>query len=330
MATICTFSLAGAKYSWASTQVIILLLASLILWSIFFWVETKTVEPILAPEIFRNPYFVLIMAAAFLSFFGQLALMTYYPLFLQAVQGIGALQAGQAIAPCSVLILLFGVPAGFLLGKLKRFKWAYVSAYIILTAVMFGLVLFRPETSMAWNFTASTLAGLGFGAIAIINILALQVAVPRRLGAAMGALFFVSSMGAAIAPAILGSTMNTSYEKSIKTLLPDTLLQAGDGETIGSLANSRILLSADRMTALSRAFNKRGSEGKVLFEQTVRAIRVSTAKGLRSVFLVGAIAIIAAFLSIIAIPKTAIDPIGQEGENLDGAKVDIRNRSLIK
>jgi hypothetical protein len=180
---------------------------------------------------------------------------------------------------------------------------------------------------MAWNFVASTAAGLGFGAIPIINILALQVAVPKKLGAAMGALVLASSMGAAIAPAILGSTMNTSYEMSIRTLLPDGLAQAGDGETIGSLANSRILLSAERMTALSNAFIKRGSEGKVLFEQTVQAVRVSTAKGLRSVFLVGAITIFAALLSILAIPKMVIDPIGQESENPDDAKAD---RSLVK
>jgi MFS family permease len=312
-ATMLAFSFAGDKYPWASTQIITLLLVSLILWSLFLWAETKIVEPILSPQVFQHRSFILVVVAAVFALFGQMALMMYFPMFLQGVQGISVMQSGQIITPYSLLILFCGVPIGFLLGKMKRFKWIYISAYVLLTVVIFGLVLFKPETPIAWSVVVSTLGGLGFGAIPVVNIIVVQLVVPRRLlGAATGALFFVIGMGAMIAPAVMGSAMNSSYDKTLKVSLPAGLEKIADRQTILSLASPRVLLSSQAMTALQEVLDKRGSEGKVLFNQTVQAVRVSIAKGLRSVFMIGAITMLAAFLSILAIPEATMDVIGHE------------------
>jgi hypothetical protein len=66
------------------------------------------------------------------------------------------------------------------------------------------------------------------------------------------------------------------------------------------------------MATLQESFRKEGSQGQVLFQQTVQAIRVSMEEGLRSVFWIGAIAMLLAFLLICAIPEISL---GKETED---------------
>ena len=63
------------------------------------------------------------------------------------------------------------------------------------------------------------------------------------------------------------------------------------------------------MTELEDKFVKMGSGGQALFQETVAALRTSLEAGLRSVFWIGALTMLASFLLIITIPEI---PIGAE------------------
>jgi hypothetical protein len=123
----------------------------------------------------------------------------------------------------------------------------------------------------------------------------------------MGAIFFSISMGGALAPSILGSAMNASYEKKLSASLPDALKQSASRETMASLGNSRVLLSKPAMAALEDTFNRMEGGGQDLFRQTVQAIRISMESGLRRVFWINAIAMLLAFLLIITVPEVSLD-----------------------
>jgi len=227
----------------------------------------------------------------------------YFPMFLQGVQGISATRSGQIITPYSVLMSFIGVPVGFVLARSKRFKWMYVLGFGILTVDMFAVIFFTARTSMTWSLVVVTLAGIGLGAIPTVNTMVVQNAVPKRLlGVAMGAIFFCILMGVAISPAVLGPAMNATYAKTLAASLPDGLKKMADEETIASLGNSRVLLSQPALAALEEKFNNSGSQGRILFPKTVEAIRVSMEAGLRSVFWIGAVTMLLAFLIISTIP----------------------------
>ena len=113
-------------------------------------------------------------------------------------------------------------------------------------------------------------------------------------------------MGVAIAPALLGSAMNASYEKALNGSLPQGLYEIADLETMILLRNPRVLLSQSAMDELKAEFDRGGSGMQALFPETVRAIRYSLHIGLRSVFWLGAVTMLLAFLIICTIPaKTA-------------------------
>jgi len=313
--TIIGISLGGVTYPWTSMPIITLLGIALISWIFFFRVEYGAEEPILDPIVLRNRSFNTVAVSGFLSFFGMMAMMMYFPMFLQGVQGISATLSGWIFTPYSVMIAFVGVPVGFLLARTRRYKWMYITGYGIVTAAMFSVIFLSEDTPILFSVIIATLAGLGLGAIPTVNTIVIQNAVPKRLlGAAMGASFFCLMMAVAIAPAILGTADRAAYDKALAASLPDGLDQVADKATIASLADSKVLLSKPDMAALENIFKQKGSEGEALFHQTVDAIRTSMVAGLRNVFWIGAIATLLAFLLIITIPEI---PIGSKEPGSD-------------
>jgi hypothetical protein len=176
-----------------------------------------------------------------------------------------------------------------------------------------SIIFFDAETPIYVGFLAAALSGLGLGAIPTINTLVVQYAVPKRLlGVAMGAIFFNLQMGTAIAPAVLGSVNNMAYAKKLAVSLPAELSHFADKATISALGDPKALLSPAAMKSLEMTFKKAGSSGNELFLQTVDAIRSAMAAGLKSVFLLGAITMLIAFLLILRVPEISMDAVVED------------------
>jgi MFS family permease len=305
---ILGFSMAGTMYPWISVQVIGLLAASIIFWLLFVKAEAGEEEPILDLQVLKNRSFIIIASACLLSCFGLTALMIYYPLMMQGVQGISATTTGKIITPGIILMNFLGVPTGFILARTKRYKWMFVLGYGIAVVAVSATVFFNAATPLWGGFLAMTLAMLGMGAIPTLNTLVVQYAVPKRLlGVATSALFFTVMIGQALAPAILGSAMNMQYNNTLKAALPAEVSQLADQATMTSLGNPRVLLSEPAMVALKETLNRKSSNGEVLLKQTVSAIRTSMEAGLRVIFIIGAVAMLLTFLTICTIPEISID-----------------------
>lgn len=312
-ATILGLSFAGSAYAWTSIQVIGLLGIAVIFWILFIRAEVAAEEPILDPQVLKNRIFLTVAIATLLSFFAQIGMTMYFPMFLQGVQGMSATRSGMIVTPFTFLLAFVGIPAGLLLSRTRRYKWIYIFSFALLTANMFALIFFTAATPASWGVMVSLFAGLGLGSVPTVNTIVVQNAVPKRLlGVVMGAIFFSISMGGALSPAILGSAMNTVYERKLAASLPERLRQVADEATMESLGNPRVLLSATAMAELQQTFGKMGSEGPSLFNQTVQAIRASMEAGLRSVFVIAAIAMVIAFILICTVPEV---PLGVEAKD---------------
>ena len=203
-----------------------------------------------------------------------------------------------------MLLAVMGVPAGLLLAKTKRYKWMLVSSYGVLTVGMICMVFFNVETPIWLGVLVMVLAGLGVGSIPTINILIVQFALPKRLlGIAVAAIFFIVAIGQAVTPAIMGSAMNVTYEKNLRDLLPEEVSLQMNETTFESLADSRVLMDSNAMAGLENAL----SADENLYSQTVYAIRSALRSGLKTVFLIGAVTLLAAFLFIMTIPEVSMD-----------------------
>jgi MFS family permease len=235
----------------------------------------------------------------------------YFPLMMQGIQGISATLTGKIITPGGILMGFLGVPAGFILARTKRYKWMYILGYGLAMAAACLLVFFNAATPVFAALVVNVISGLGIGAMPTINALVVQYSVPKKLlGVATSALFFFVMMGQSIAPAILGSAMNTKYNSVLKSSLPAELATLTDQATMTSLGNPRVLLSKPAMAALHETLG----ENQKLFDQTVSAIRTSMESSLRFVFIIGALCMLLAFLTICTIPEIPIDTKVEEGK----------------
>jgi MFS family permease len=308
---------------WLSLKVGGLLVVSLIFWIFFFKLESGINDPILDPLVFRNRAFLTVAIATLLSFFGQMAMMMYFPMFLQGIKGVSATLSGKLITPYSVIMSFVGVPIGFILARSKRYKWMYILGVGILTIDLFGIIFFTQNTSLALCVAAASVAGLGLGAVPTVNTIVVQNAVPRRLlGAAMGAIFFCILMGVAISPAVLGSAMNITYNKKLAASLPAGLREVLDENTMKSIGNPRVLLNKDALADLENKFKNARSGDQALFRQTVQAIRASLEAGLSTIYWIAAITMLLAFMLISTIPEISLDgeapdtkPVKAEADN---------------
>jgi len=306
--TILAFSWAGSAYAWSSMRILGLLTVSLIFWALFIRVEHKAAEPMLAPQVLVNRTFLTAAGAAFFSSFGLVGVSVYYLLFLQGVQGTSATLSGQIITPFSVLMAFVGVPTGYLLAWKKRFRALYIAGYGTLAVIMIAVVFFDARTPLWLGVVVTSIAGLGIGAIPTMNTLLAQFAFPKKLlGVAVAAMFFVVFLSQAVSPAVLGSAMNASYSKKLQASLPSELNRIADKETLAALADPRVLLSDQAMKSLRNDFKEIEGEGEVLFQRTVQAIRDSLEASLRTIFVIGAVAMLISFLLVVTIPEVSME-----------------------
>jgi MFS family permease len=303
-AMILAFSLAGTMYPWASMQVIGLIVVSVVFGALFIKAESRAEEPILDLQVLKNRSVVTISSVCVLSAIGMIGIGIYFPLMLQGVQGISATLTGKIITPGGILMSFLGVPIGFVLARTKRYKWIYVLGYGLAMVAAILLIFFKAATPVYAALIVNIISGLGIGAMPTINTLVVQYAVPKRLlGVATSALFFFVMMGQSIAPAILGSAMNTEYNSMLKASLPAELAKLTDQATMTSLGNPRVLLSKPAMAALRETLDNK----REVLDQTVSAIRTSMESSLRFVFIIGAACMLLAFLIICTIPEIPID-----------------------
>lgn len=303
-AMILAFSLAGTMYPWASMQVIGLLAGSVVFGALFIKVESRVEEPILDLQVLQNRSVITISSACVLSAIGMIGIAIYFPLMLQGIQGVSATLTGKIITPSGILMGFLGVPTGFILARTKRYKWMYVLGYGLAMIAAILLVFFKASTPAYAALVVTVLSALGIGAMPTINTLVVQYAIPKKLlGVATSALFFFVMMGQSIAPAILGSAMNTKYNSVLKASIPAELAKLTDQATMTSLGNPRVLLSQPAMAALRETLDK----NQELFDQTVSAIRTSMESSLRFVFIIGAVCMLLAFMTICTVPEISID-----------------------
>lgn len=306
-AMILGFSFAD-RHPWISFHVLGLLVVSLVFWFLFIRIERSVKEPILDPQVFTNRTFLTAAAAAFLSFFGVVGIMNYFPLFLQSIQGTSAKLSGAVLTPFTVFMSFIGVPAGLLIAKTKRYKWMFILSYSILTAAVSCLIFFNQTTPIWLGVVIMVLGGFGAGALPTTNILVVQFALPVRLrGISVAAIFFTVALGTASAPAILGPAMNATYQKKLEAMLPSDLYTHIEASALESIADPGVLMSTDAFSELKNTFLRVEDNNPALFDQTVQAIRSALQSGLKVLFSLGAVALLIALLFIITIPEVSMD-----------------------
>ena len=189
----------GGVWIWVAATVILL--------GAFVAVERRAPEPILPVDLFSIPVIARSLSVVFLVGVALFGAIAFIPLFVQAVLGGTATQAGQAITPLFlgwVVMSIVGARATVLFG----YRAVSITGSALMTIGFVGLTLVDAR-SPGWILIAScTVIGAGMGTQMLSLLLAVQHGVDRsRLGIATALNQFSRSVGAAIGVAAMGAIL---------------------------------------------------------------------------------------------------------------------------
>ena len=198
---------AGREASWTQGSVVALLAASAVLLAGFVLVERGAAQPLVPLGLFATPMIRAASATGFLSGMAMFGAVAYIPLFLQAVIGSTATQAGFVLTP-----FILGWVAFSILGARLVLRVGYRGVVLAGMAVLtLGFLLFAGWSESLTRLTAArdiVLAGVGMGLVFVPMLIAVQNAVPRALlGSATSVISFFRSIGGTVGVAVMGSVM---------------------------------------------------------------------------------------------------------------------------
>jgi EmrB/QacA subfamily drug resistance transporter len=241
LATCCALlalSWGGNTYAWSSPVILGLAAAAVVSLGLLTVNESRVIEPLLPPRLFRSRVFVLCVLVIGLAAMGLFAASVFLPLYFQLVQGASPTVAGLMISPMMGGVIVASVAGGRLVSRTGHYK-TLVTVGLFAATLSFAALAWTAESGggAVMSEIILTMLGLGIG-VSFPNLTsAIQNAVGKEdLGVATATAAFVRSLGGAIGVALSGAILTAR----LHSLLPDgiptvsvgTSMPAGDHAAI--------------------------------------------------------------------------------------------------
>ncbi|WP_018884874.1 MDR family MFS transporter [Paenibacillus massiliensis] len=207
--------LGGGTYDWNSPVIIGLFAIFLLFAIIFFLAERRASDPILPFWLFKRPLFASAQALAFLYGGTFIILTVYIPLFVQAVYGGSATNAGFILTP-----MMLGSVAGSSIGGIFQTKTTFRRLMTISVVAFFAgmllLAFMSPETSRGALTLYMALTGFGVGfSFSLLPTASAHQLEPRYRGTANSTNSFLRSLGMTLGVTIFGTIQGSVLTKRI-------------------------------------------------------------------------------------------------------------------
>jgi MFS family permease len=228
------------ELGWRDVTVVVILLASAIVFTGFVVIERRVARPMLDLSFFRDPGFIGVQVLAASPAFLFIVLIVMLPGRFIGIDGYSALQAGQMMVWLAAPLLV--VP--FLAAVLTRWYTPGQLSAIGLFLVTGGLIWLAHEFSQGGGLELRLpllLIGIGIGLPwGLMDALAVSVVAPERVGMATGIFntVRVSADGVAIAviSALLATLIQNRMSLEISASFPHaSLLDASSRAALGEL-----------------------------------------------------------------------------------------------
>lgn len=193
----------GTPVAWGFIAAAVLLFAGLV------WVERRAPDPILPLHLLRDRLFNVSILHGLLSGWALFGSLNFVPLFVQAVLGTSATQAGITLTPMSLAWTIASVFGARLLLK-RSYRNLALIGMVLLVAGAFLMSRIGTNSSQLAIMTYLGLMGTGMGLSVPAFLIAVQSTVVKHdLGAATSTLQFSRSIGGTVGVSVLGAFLST-------------------------------------------------------------------------------------------------------------------------
>ncbi|SFA70927.1 MULTISPECIES: MDR family MFS transporter [unclassified Bacillus (in: firmicutes)] len=244
--------LGGKEYAWASAPIISLLASFALFFIVFIFIERKAEEPIISFWMFKNRLFATSQILAFLYGGTFIILAVFIPIFVQAVFGGSATNAGFILTP-----MMLGSVAGSAIGGIFQAKTSFRNLMLISVVAYFaGMYLLGtmdPDTAR-WMITLyMILVGFGMGfSFSLLPSASIYNLEARYRGSANSTNSFLRSLGMTIGVTVFGTIQNNVFTDKLSNAFkggqagmkfenPEQLFQSGERSKIPGFVLDRIV-----------------------------------------------------------------------------------------
>lgn len=179
------------------------------------WIERRAEDPILPVPLFRDRLFAAACGHGLGTGWAAFGSIAFVPLFVQAVLGTTATQAGATLIP-----LMIGWPLASMTGSRLLLRVGHRLPTIVgMCALTLGTVLMSriaADSAQSYVMISLALMGVGMGLSVPVFMIAVQSKVERRfLGAATATIQFSRSIGGALGIGVMGAVLATRLAASL-------------------------------------------------------------------------------------------------------------------
>ena len=232
----------GPEHGWTAPSVWALLTGSAVLLVAFLGREHRAAHPLIDRKLFRDGRFTWGTAATVAVSVALFGIMFVVPQYLQSVAGNDPISAGLRLLPMVGGLLVAGgaaSPAARAAGT----RFTVAAGLALLTAGLAVLSQVHLATGYAVVATGLALCGLGTGtSIAAAMDAVMAAAGGDEAGAGASLNSTLRQAGGAIAVAVFGSALSTSYSRALQPAL-DTLPAAAAATARASITQAAQLAS---------------------------------------------------------------------------------------
>jgi EmrB/QacA subfamily drug resistance transporter len=195
----------GHQYGWTSARIIGLFVVAAVAFAAFVLLEMHQRLPLLDLSLFRNGTFLGANIVAILVTLAMFGIFVFFPIYMQTIRGWSPIQAGAALLPWTVMIVVFAPIAGKLSDRVGS-RWLMAGGMTVVSVCCLLLSTVTLHSTFWHMLPAFLLGGLGMSFVMTpMSAAAMGAAPVAKAGVASGVLNTFRQVGVALGIAITGA-----------------------------------------------------------------------------------------------------------------------------
>jgi EmrB/QacA subfamily drug resistance transporter len=239
----------GHSYGWTSVRIVGLLVVAVVAIASFVLLELHQRLPMLDVTLFRNGTFVGANLVAILVTMAMFGIFVFFPIYMQTFRGWSPIQAGAALLPWTLMVVIFAPIAGKLSDRVGS-RWLMAGGMTVVAICCLDLSMITLTSSFWQMLPGFVLGGLGMSFVMTpMSAAAMGAVSVDKAGVASGVLNTFRQVGVAPGIAIMGAIITNRAAAAARDGAdpPQAFVH---GLTFGMRVSAAICLSAALAAAL--------------------------------------------------------------------------------